>query len=393
MIWKRLRLSKPCTSNFTGKKRRRRRGNIVGIAGALEVMTARASGCLTELDFEHVVPSPLPFKNADMLKIKDRAKNTLEVLKLHGSYCVNSLVILDVISACTKLRVLHAPSLTTMRCRMLRKIVQNCKHLEDINLERCDGFSCDASALAEALAPVRDTLRKINFSFTRIAGLPLLQFGYDFPKLEEIRADACRDLINFPYHEGVVAANGLFPNLTTFSVNGPHVMSKVNTFSLLPPPSTFPAEWVRTIFNTERKLRHFSMNCTPFTKLDVAFAGQLPCLTVLGLAGQDLTDEQWQQIFNTMYPTLEICDVRLNRKLTGTLRTETLGGKTFSQLVSLDFCGTLISDEAVRQIMQLAPKLETFRLHGCRSVLDRQLRRNPLGLKNPNTSTTEALNL
>lgn len=336
-----------------------------GMKTAVEFMTSRSKK-LRRLDLRHVRPGVKKAVLEDLKKIEDRAATSLNALLLNGAqFNVTPAGLKDSLAAFPHLRVLHASNFEDMTLNVLSAITARCRRLEDIDVSDSPRFRGIGSAVGVVLFSVRRTLRRIDVSGTKVSSLPLLDFGTEFPVLDEIRADNCsrlRQSLLLQHVDVDNAAAALFPCLTYFSVN--HSVS-------------FCSRWVSILLRKTRQLEYLGLSFSrPDPPSNLSFENNTS-LRVLALAGQHLADEDLQLIYNVLRKSLEHLNVRSNILLTGFFMADYAGGEGFPNLVSLDASLTRFSDDAVRRIIALSPKLETFVLEQCRSVRNFQLRRNP----------------
>lgn len=347
-------------------KRKRKRGKLNGVGQAVEVITRRSAGRLVSLDLEDCFPlhhkDRYQMQNTDLEKIAQRCASSIEELRISPSPQISGQALLSFARSCPKLRVLHMSGCRTLSCSHFGDIIRACPALEDISVSQCQAFR--GSRLSDRLDPIRLTLKRLDISDTPTTRFPISKFASKYPVLEEVKMDNC-EYMHILDHAPNVAdlENRLFPSLVSL------IMDKI---------SHLPMPWLSAICRMCSSLQILSANKVqqPHSMIGDLFKGPLPRLHHLSLAGQPIDDDAWQRIFDKLRRCLVQCDLSRNSSLTCMLYSE--DDQTFEALEELNISGTGATDMTVQEVMRLAPKLTFFDVTGCRSVENRDLRRNPL---------------
>lgn len=354
-----------------GHLRSKKKDELQGARKAIEVISRRAGSYLRSLDLHDCFPAysytdaKYQMRNEDLFKIATRCGESLEEMRISPSIHLSGPALVTFAEKCRKLRTLDMTGCKTLTVANLGDIVRACPQLEDISVSQCQIFR--GQGLEEKLRPVRKTLKRIDISDTAIGKLFLRRLMFSYPALEEIKVDNCRYLYitEQPPNLGGLE-RPFFPSLTSLN------MDKV---------SQFPLKWLVAICKACPQMRVLSANnIQPCLSIGKLFEGPLPPLQHLSLSGQPLSDDMWQSIFNKLGASLVQCDVSRNISLSCALRVNR--NKRFSKLEELNISGTVATDEAVRQLLQIAPMLTFLDVTGCRSIRDRSFRRDPLSFRN-----------
>lgn len=346
------------TGTLSGKRK--------GVGLAVEVITSRAGPQLESLDLLECYPDFPRFDHQmsddDLKVISNRCSESLHTLRLSPSSFITGPALVEFATACTQLRTLHMIGCSSVTDMLLGEIARACPKLEDISVKRCRGFRGDG--LHARLTPVHDTLKRLDISQTELAVLNIPTFMRSYSVLEELDASWCFEV----------------------SLRGPKLKAedfKCRTLVKLNLRNIEVNERVlRRVVSESPQLRelHLSSNLRERRQLGVKklFSFRWPPLEYLTLARGRLTDELWQLLFNNLSQSLVRCDVSDNRELTCALVLK--GGESWPKLEELNIGETGTTEESLKVLVSLAPKLKSVKLAGC-SKISRPVRKNPLSLR------------
>jgi hypothetical protein len=213
---------------------------------------------------------------------------------------------------------------------------------------------------------VADIIEKLDVSGTLLTGLPFDDMISNCRNLEELCADRCVR-IHFPrsFRSARQPKNAvMLPKLAWLRFD----------FA-----SYFPTELLRLLFERRTPLKALSLNCTlsPGIVASVLDCAVLPRLEHLALATQNITDRLFADVIALrLGSSLITLDLSKCRQLTGTLLNESV--HKFPVLTRINLSGSRFSEDACVVLWKCAPHLEEFLLDSCRSVMNRDLRRDPL---------------
>lgn len=361
---------KPIPPRLNGKSRRKRRRTCPpkshGVQLAIDVITRRAGHKLRLLDlhlcypFHHV--SSYQMHNSDLKLLAQRSGSNLRGLIISPSVHLSAVSIVDFALSCRQLRVLHMDNCFNLDMAYLNVIVDACPLLEDISVSHCPQFR--GQRLMNVLKPLRNTLRRIDLSFTPTEFINLTLLLNSFPALEEFVADHCSVLKCVVSHSRFVMQD--FP---------PH--NKLTTFRV--DDTAFDFSQILLLFHCCKYLNCFSANHIPSssrTALERVFDGHIPPLRILCVASLPISDSIWRRIFERLHDVVEFLNVSANSRLT--LALHDAQAKLFSRLKGIYVMNTAATDRTLAQLILRSPKLTTIDANGCRGVHCRPFRRNPL---------------
>lgn len=345
-----------------------------GVGLAVDIITSRAGSQLESLDLQLCYPNFPRFDHQmtdnDLETISNRCSESLQSLLLSPSLFVTGPALVDLAKACPKLRTLHLTGCKNVTDKVLGAVVRACPKLEDISVSRCKGFR--GEGLHARLSPVYDTLKRLDMSGSDLRSVYMATFMRFYPALEELDASNGFDVNT----TGPVPSSeeSLFPSLVKLNLGDMYISenflkvicSECQTLRYLCVSSAF-----RDQDSSDRRFT---------TKIvDVVW----PPLEYLNIAGRSVTDEMWQRLFEKLHGSLVQYDVSNNEELTCLL--EVTEEQCFLQLEKLNISGTDVTDDNLRMLISLAPNLKSVNASGCPGI-DRETRRNPLALRDSETS-------
>lgn len=355
---------------LAGKRKRKNavytRAHRRGVSLAVDVITRRAGDRLRSLNLHDCYPfyylADYQMQNADLDVLADRCGARLCQLAISPSVHLSGYALVTFAQACPRLRVLHMTHCQTLMVSHMNAIVAACPVLEDISVSHCPRFR--GQRLMQILEPLRNTLRRINLSFTPTEALNVTQV-LSFPVLEHVIAEHCSNL------KAVITANcGSVQDIASMPSTALTTLSVDDT---LFDPSLF-----LLLFRNSRNLQCLSANCIPVPSwpvLDCAFDGYVPPLRTLCVSNLPVSDNTWMRIYQRLRDTLEFCDVSINPTLTLKLPKD---NGIFCRLEGITISVTGVTDVTLAELLLRAPSVTYIRTAGCRGVIDRRFRRNPL---------------
>lgn len=260
---------------------------------------------------------------------------------------------------CNKLKVLHIIDCPTLRVKHISCIIDFLPHLEDLSLRKCSQLG--GNAFQTQLQAVRRTIKRIDISMTDISLISFRDLALGFPRLEHFIANNCHSLVisGRPFRHPHLMYD-IFPSLVSLQLN------YVGHFS---------QGWVTFLSNYCPNLTALGASVFDHQPLQSLFNTHAPPIEHLSLSGREVDDHLWQIIFDKVGSTLVNCDLS-RTKTTGALTVQE--DQQFVALESLNLSDTRATDEHVRKIISIAPRLKHLSLTRCRGVKDRAFRRNPL---------------
>lgn len=351
------------------RQRKRRRvdcKHTVGVKCAVDVITRRAGSRLRSLDLRlcfpfHHVPS-YQMHNSDLDVIAGRCGQRLRQFSVSPSVHVLATALVSFANACPQLRKLHMTDCQNLTTSHVNSIVQACPQLEDISVSRCPRFR--GQRLMQILLPLKETLRRIDISFTPSEMLDV-SLAMTFPVLEEIIADHCSHL------------RGTIP---VFNPDGydPPKKSTCNLKTLRMDDTLFDASMFLPLFQRCPHLQCLSTNHLPLSlrrPLDNALGSAAPPLRTLCVAAIPVSDRTWTRIYENLRTTLEFCDVSGNLILTLDVPFEK---GDFEKLEGIYLRNCALTDRTLGHFLMHTPRLDIIDATGCRGVVSRRFRRDPL---------------
>lgn len=343
-----------------------------GVGLAVDVITSRAGSQLVSLDLHDCYPRFPRFdhqmSDAHLELISSRCSDSLQILRLSASFLIRRAGLVNLAKSCPKLRTLHVTGCKNMNDEVLGDIVRECPTLEDISVSGCRNF--EAEGLHENLSPIRDTLKRIDISGSYARSIHMLKFMTKYPALEEIDASDCERLYTPTMPPTSLP---IFPSLVSLK------MDKA---------SSIGDKMLLSICEGSRNLRCLSLNNMRHEiheeELRNLFDLTWPPLKTLKMAGQKITDEMWQRIFEKLGASLVECDLSKNRLLTCSLQL--FRNDSFAELQDLRIRSTGATNSTVKTLISISPKLKFLDVCGCVGV-ERKLRRNPLALRESANNT------
>lgn len=320
VVSRKVRTQSKATRATSRPKRRK------GVGLAVDIITSRAGSQLLCLDLTDCYPG-LPcieyqMSDADLEIIATRCAESLEVLRLSASIFVTGAGLVRFAKLCPKLRTLHMTGCKNVSDRVLGAIVRACPTLEDISVSRCCRFR--GYGLHRNLSPIRSTLKRIDISVNELLhSINMRTFMRTYPALEEIKADGC---VNLNETDAVPSSDDpLFPSIVSLNLDK---VSGVST------------QWLIPMCMESRRLRFLSLNMIDrdIPHLPELFLVSWPPLKYLGMAGQPITDDMWQHIFEKLGASLVQCDMSKNKSLTGKLQV--FRNDSFAELEELNIRST-----------------------------------------------------
>lgn len=345
---------------FATKKKRKAVKVRRGVGSAIEVITRRANSELRALDLVNCYPMDesvaKQMRDEDLSLIASRCPG-VEELSLSPSALISGDALLAFVGQCKQLKKLHMTR-CSITMGLLQAIVSHATLLEDVSVSGSNVFR--GEGLYNAIEPIAASVKKLNVSNTPLNRLPLERMMFKCPNLQELIADNCMymQVSGQPPRDG----RSLFPSLTSLNLD------KI---------AAMPLTWISEICLTCPNLDMLSANAAGSQSLniDFLFYGPLPPLQHLGLSGQPLEDDMWQCIFDQLGPSLVQCDVSRNSRLTCMFEP---GARKFEKLEELSLQGTAVTDAAAMMVIRTAPHLKFLDLGTCRSIANRDFRRDPL---------------
>lgn len=346
--------------------------NRKGVGLAVDIITSRAESQLESLDLQECYPNFPRFDHQmtddDLETISSRCSESLQSLRLSPSLFITGPALADLAKACPNLRTLHLTGCKNVTDKVLGTVVRACPKLEDISVSRCKGFR--GEGLHARLSPVYDTLKRLDMSGSDLRSLYMATFMQNYPALEELDASNCWDVNTY----GPVPSSeeSLFPSLVKLNLGHVDVSERL----------------LKLICSECQTLRYLCLSATTSRDSERSFSTKIadvtwPPLEYLNLAGRSVTDEMWQLLFEKLHSSLVEWDVSNNEKLTCLL--EATEAQSFLKLEELNISGTDVSNDNLRVLISLAPKLKSVNVSGC-AKLDRETRRKPLALRDSETS-------
>lgn len=352
-------------------KRRRKRQRVdckhkFGVKGAVDVITTRSRNRLRSLDLHNCCAyhhlSEYQMHDSDLTVIAERCSRSLRYFTISPSVHLRANALVGFAYSCSQLRKLHMPDCQELSINHLRHIVHACPHLEDISVSRCPRFK--GQALMMVLHPLRNTLRRLDISFTPCETIDL-PFAMTFPVLEEIVADHCSSL------------TGSIPVYDPHS-SDPRKWSTSNLKTLRLNDTLFDNDIFASLFRRCPHLQCISTNHLPpssMRPLDAAFSFCVPPLRTLCVAAIPISDATWIRIYETLRTTLKFCDVSNNRKLTLDVA---LDKGNFENLEGIYIRNCAPNDRALANFLLHTPRLDIIDVTGCHNVVSRPFQRDPL---------------
>lgn len=366
-------------NDLASPAKRRRVGNALSrylgsASKVIEFVTKVAGESLVHLDLTAMTPQgnvrSTQLDGKSMRRLTDIAARSLQHFGCSPSHALTSKDFLTFASSCTELRSLAVRGVSIFSVSLLTQIVEANACLERISVVDCETFRSSAGRLWQAIAPVASILQSIDLSGTNVTSLPFDDFMMSCPLLEEVIADRCKPLCFACKYPAAAAVPGpLCPRLSWIRFD--YAMN-------------FPTELLRLCFTRGTPVRALSLNGTSAPANLSAFnVHSLPQLEHLALASQQVTNEFFLEIvIERLGDSLMTLDVSRSLRLTGCNITAHAGfvkkNFLFKRLAKLNLSGTAITEEALKVLIEIAPKLVELTTIGCRSVTDRHTRRNPL---------------
>lgn len=343
-----------------------------GVGLAVDVITSRAGSQLVSLDLHDCYPRFPRFdhqmRDIDLELISTRCSESLQTLRLSASFLITGTGLIELAKLCSKLRTLHMTGCRRMNDQIFGEIVRECPTLEDISVSGCRDF--EANRLHDNLRPIRDTLKRIDISDTGSRSIHMLKFMTKYPALEEIDASGCERMYTVTVPSSSLP---IFPSLVSLKLDK---TSCIGDKTLL------------VICEASRNLRCLSLNNMTHEieedQLRNLFDLTWPPLKTLKMAGQRITDEMWQLIFEKLGASLVECDLSKNKLLTCSLQL--FRNDSFAELQYLRITSTGATNSTVRKLISVSPKLKFLDVCGCPGV-ERKMRRNPLAFRQSANST------
>ncbi|CDF40631.1 Leucine rich repeat containing protein [Chondrus crispus] len=297
--------------------------------------------------------------DGDLDLIAERSAGSLQSLRISPSYFITASGLLSFAKSCPNLVALHMTRCEYMTDRKLGEIVLVCPTLEDISVSRC--WQIRGRKLHDKLRPVQKKLKRLDISVTGVLNLQMAKFMKGYPALEVINAGDCH-MLQEEYRRSDPSSS--FPNLAYLNLDRTDFVAQT---------------WLKLTCMTSKNLRFLSLNMlrSKIYRIEEILDVELPPLKYLGLAGQDITDPMWQMIYEKLGKSLIQCDLSRNKSLSGAL---VVRDGNFSVLECLSLRGTRITSENLESLINLAPRLKSLDLSGCRWV-ERALRRTPFSFK------------
>lgn len=359
----------PCTNcrppqnNPSKKRSRSNTPELYGTSCVVDLALRRAGAQLKTLDLSdcfrsHTNPT-YHLKNTDLIKLAEQAGSSLERFLACASNAAHGKGFLTLARACAGLRVLHIEGCLSLNTTQVQTICHACPELEDVSFKDCLKFR--PRRLDEAFRPLRKNLRRIDVSNTCTESFSLNMFMIHYPQLQMLRAQNCTSLtaIFLPVHPDLIRQ--CFPSLQSFHVDS----------------TSYALTMAMPLLFLAKNLTSFTANDVPIAReLDPLFAGHLPPLRILGLAGQKVTDHHWRYIYSGLRKTLVECDLANCANLTcELLHTDS---ENFECLDKIFLTKTALTDSTLTNLIAHAPNLTFVEASGCRGVRNRRFRRDPV---------------
>lgn len=341
------------------KTKRARKPKMSRAALAIDSISKIAGEKLQSLDLAMLIPDTRYPSHLSRLDILASRCSLLRALSLPPSDALEEAPFCSFVGSCPFLRRLYLRNVSTLTIPFLARLLQGRPEISHLSVAGCRNMR--GSRIWDALQIVASELVHLDVSMTNLTSLPLVEMGRLCPKLEVLLVDGCRHL-QFPrlYHDAA------FPSLQTFRadfVGGDYLN-----------------EFLRLLFRTA-KLKILSLNRT-WSALDLSlFTLHQPgvsSIVHLELSGQNVTDFWFADVVLTLLSkNLRALDVSNCRLLTGALLR---GSHRLRSLEQLNISGTRFCSLSVTTLVRyVAPNLRLLKTDGCRSIVDRNMRRDPLG--------------
>lgn len=337
-----------------------------GVGFAVDVITSRAGSNLEHLDLLRCYPNFPRFDHQmtddDLKLITSRCSESLQTLRLSPSLFLTGPTLIEMATACKRLRTLHVINCSCMNDILLGEIARACPKLEDISVKRCSGFR--GEGLHARLIPVHETLRRLDVSQTETTSLNLLTLLRYYSSLEEIDASWCFELTlrNSTVKEDELKCR----TLTKLNLRNADTDVRV----------------MRRVVGESPNLRelHLSTNVRDRRQMRVLkmFSIGWPRLEALTLARVTMMNDVWEQIIENLCQSLVRLDVSDNRYLT--CEMDVKEGQSLGKLEELNISGTATTERALKQIVLLAPRLKCVKMQGCLKI-SRKVRMDPYALR------------
>lgn len=350
------------------KRRRLAKGTSQSpVSAAITTVVRYAQTELRALDMSAFKPEVHnkvhPLNGVSLRWLSTHSGKNLEAFSCPPSRLIGPSDIELFVHNCPKLRSLAIRDIPRFDMKTLGRVIAEHQSIVRIAVCGCRGIRGTISSFWNAIEPVAPKLEALDVSGSMIKALPLDKMLVGCPLLEELVADQCSDL-RFPerYSASEASAGTLWPNLWLLRFDG---------------ASHFPLRLLQVLFMRGTSLRALSACSTIVaSNLNVFNSFRLPALEHLALSSQIVADEFFKEtIIKRMSASLITLDLSKCSALTGAGLAR---DNSFPRLRKVNVSHTSFSQPALECLIRISPKLEWVCADSCRSIPDRNMRRNPL---------------
>jgi hypothetical protein len=368
---------------FGNRKRRLKRGKQVprkrprpsGSSSAAEACSAavaidrisRWARQLESLDVSALAPTRSGFRTGHLDSIDTLAERCGRTLRMFSCPPTDSLsprAIASFVGKCPGLRALALCNVERMTLAGLGSALAAHSSIVRIALVDCQQLKGQGKAVWQAISCVADRLESLDVTGTHLSSLPLREMAQHCVELEELICDRCPNL-QFQQSFPSRSQTAWFPKLQWARFD----------FS----NGSF-APFLRGLFVRRSPLRALSLNAhLPNMEIQLfqyPLSAQLPALQHLAVAGQNVTDRWFSDVvLDRLGGTLQTLDVSKSARLSGSFLCD---AHRLHALEQLDISATRFTEQALRTLVAVAPNLKLLKADGCRSISNRELRRDAL---------------
>lgn len=335
-------------------------------AVAIDCLSKLAGSELQALDLSALAPSR---SRPGHLAVRDLRVLGLRCPSLEAFACpptdvLTSESLLEFARMCFRLRTLTLRRVTCLTVPRLGQVLRALPDISHLSLVDCPNVRGQAKSMWDALRCISSTLVRLDISETPLSTLPLREMGAHCLKLEELLTDRCLHL-KFPSR--MLPQSAKFSSLRIFRGDFTDCGVESGPFFL------------RALLE-RASLRALSLNVHT-SRLDLSLFQRYPHgisrLEHLALSGQNVSDAWWAEVVLThLSQTLRTLDVSKSSSLTGSTM---LDSDRLPLLEKVDLSATRFSEAALRiLVLHVAPRLTVLKVAACRSIRNRELRRDAL---------------